>query len=283
MRSRFSKIDLAELLLGSFARLPTSHAGNSAENHRSWKEKLDEQGLKLIEAKAKLGRIRLPATMDSSEWKRWIEEQKDVFSSYPDLDAKRKVKLDSEFVRLYHRANPEIGLQKHELQFLFEKFELPVALADELELAQRFALVLEANQNKIIEAYLSVARGIIQLRQMFSGALRKQLGTKAPNREELLSAVSQDLQWVADMLRGSTRKPPGKLNVELAGLADAILEHQKEPLTQVELYEALKAARAELPEDPEAFRLWLHRARKQGLVKKFRSRQTKVKGPQRAR
>jgi len=38
------------------------------------------------------------------------------------------------------------------------------------------------------------------------------------------------------------------------------------PVPQVELYAALQAARAELPRDPEAFRLWLHRARKQGLV-----------------
>ena len=178
--------------------------------------------------------------------------------------------------RKARRAKPEIALQEHQLQFLFEKLELPVALADELELAQRFALALEADQSKRIVAYLTVARVIIHLRQMFSGALEKQLGTKAPNREKLLAAVAQNLQWVADMLRGSIRKPPGKLNVELAGLADKILEHQTKPLTQVELYEALKAAGAELPEDPEAFRLWLHRARKQGLVKKFRSSRTKA-------
>ena len=178
--------------------------------------------------------------------------------------------------RKARRAKPEIALQEHQLQFLFEKFELPMALADELELAQRFALALEADQSKRIVAYLTVARVIIHLRQMFSGALEKQLGTKAPNREKLLAAVAQNLQWVADMLRGSIRKPPGKLNVELAGLADKILEHQTKPLTQVELYEALKAAGAELPEDPEAFRLWLHRARKQGLVKKFRSSRTKA-------
>ena len=246
------------------------------EMKHSWEEKLDERGRKVAEASAKLHRIALPATMDPTEWERWIKEQKEVFSSYPDLDAKRKVKLDSEFVRLYRRAKPEIALQEHQLQFLFEKLELPVALADELELAQRFALALEADQSKRIVAYLTVARVIIHLRQMFSGALEKQLGTKAPNREKLLAAVAQNLQWVADMLRGSIRKPPGKLNVELAGLADKILEHQTKRLTQVELYEALKAAGAEVPEDPEAFRLWLHRARKQGLVKKFRSSRTKA-------
>ena len=61
-------------------------------------------------------------------------------------------------------------------------------------------------------------------------------------------------------------KPPGRLNVELASLTNAILAYQKKPLTQVELYAALQAAGAELPRDPEAFRLWLHRARKQDLV-----------------
>lgn len=74
------------------------------------------------------------------------------------------------------------------------------------------------------------------------------------------------------MLPGNVTKPPGRFNVELASLADAILEHQNEPLTQVELYEAVKEAGAELPDDPEAFRLWLHRARKQGAVKKVRSK-----------
>jgi hypothetical protein len=47
-------------------------------------------------------------------------------------------------------------------------------------------------------------------------------------------------------------------------------------LTRVELYAALQAARAELPRDPEAFRLWLHRARKQGLVTKFRASRSKA-------
>jgi hypothetical protein len=35
---------------------------------------------------------------------------------------------------------------------------------------------------------------------------------------------------------------PGRLNVELASLANAILAYQKKPLTQVELYAALQAS-----------------------------------------
>ncbi|HTA25962.1 MAG TPA: hypothetical protein VK763_20695 [Terriglobales bacterium] len=89
-------------------------------------------------------------------------------------------------------------------------------------------------------------------------------------------AVAQNLEWAAGMLRGNFEEAPGRVNVELAGLADAIMERQTQPLTQVELYDTLKAAGAEVPEDPEAFRLWLHRARKQGLVKNFHYRRTKA-------
>ncbi len=250
---------------------------------RSWREKLDERGLKSIELWAKLHRITPPATINMSEWERWIEQQRDVLSSCPDLEEKRKVKLDPGFVRGYHRANTKLSLGERELRFMFENVGLPLSLADEMELAQVFYLALEPDQNKRMEAYVTVARAIVLLRGMFSGGLKKQLGTKIPNRAQLFSAIAQNLEWIAARMRGEGKEPPGRVNVELAKMADAILGHQKEPLTQVELYEAMKAAGAKLPEDPEAFRLWLHRARKQGLVKKFRSTRTKAQGSPRER
>jgi hypothetical protein len=181
-------------------------------------------------------------------------------------------RLDPKFIALYLRAHPEIELNERELRHLFENEELYSLRAEELEMAQRIALALEADQNMRIEAYETLASAIVWLPQMFSGGLKKQLGTKVPTRYEFLGAIAQDLAWAAEMLRGNISASPGRFNVERADLVNAILEHQKEPLTQTELYEALKAAGAELPEDPEAFRLWLHRARKQGLVKNFLSR-----------
>jgi hypothetical protein len=67
---------------------------------------------------------------------------------------------------------------------------------------------------------------------------------------------------VAYPLRGGTGLETGKsipfgfagrLTVELASLANVLLAYQKKPLTQVELYAALKAARAELPATPKHF------------------------------
>jgi hypothetical protein len=240
----------------------------------SWREKLDEKGLKIVELSASLGRIRPPANTSLEEIKRWTREQNVVLGAYPELEQNRKVKLDPKFIPLFLRAHPDVELNEQEMQHLFEKEEMPLLRAEELELTARITLELEADQTKRIEAYEAVASLIVLLRQLFSGGLKRQLGTTTPSRFKLLWALGQNLKWVAEILRGNFIEPPGRVNVELANLADAILEHQKEPMTQVELYEALKAAGAELPHDPEAFRLWLHRARKQALVKNFRSRQT---------
>jgi hypothetical protein len=238
----------------------------------SWREKLDQKGLKLIEVSVGLRRVEPLSSLDLSEISRWLREQKAVWSAYPELEQRRKARLDPKFIALYLRAHPEIELNEQQFQQLFEREEFPVLRAEELEMAQCIALALEADPNKRIEAYETVASAIVWLRQMFSGGLKKQLGTKDPSGDEVFGAVAQGLDWAAEMLRGNVTPSPGRFNVERADLVNAILEHQKAPLTQIELYEALKAAGAELPEDPEAFRLWLYRAKEQGLVKNFHSK-----------
>jgi hypothetical protein len=241
-----------------------------------WKEKLEAKGLKVVELSAQLRRVRPLASTDFGEVGRWLKDQKAVLSAYPETHVKRKAELSPEFIRLYLRIHPEIELNEQEMQFLFEREEFDVPRAEELEMTQRIALALEDDPIKRMEGYEAVASLIVLLRRLFSGGLRKQLGTKKKLRRfELLWAIAQNMEWVTNMLRGNVKEPPGRVNVELANLTDAILEHQKEPLTQVELYEALKAAGAKVPENPEAFRTWLHRARKAGLVKNFRSTDAK--------
>ena len=209
----------------------------------------------------------------TSESRRWIKEQVNVFSSYPELDPKRKVNLDPEFVRLLQRTHPDLELNEEET--LFEKEEFPLLRADELEWHQRIFLALESSQNRRFKIYGALASGIVLIRMLFSGGLlKKQLGTKTPNRFQFVKAMAQNFEWAGSALRGDLKEPPGRVNVARAGLVNKLLEHQREPLTQLELYDALQAAGADLPADPEAFRLWLHRARKQGLVKNFHSSRT---------
>jgi len=239
----------------------------------SWKEKLGDKGLQFVELSAKLRRIRQPSNLGQSELRRWVEEQKSVLSAYPELHVKRKANLNPEFLRFLLQANPDIELNEEEWFEMFEHEEFDTLRADELELHQRIFQYLESDQKRRFEIYGYVASVINLLKTFFSGGLKRQLGTNKPGLFKMFTALAQNLEWFGSALRGkgNLKAPPGRVPVELAGLVDAILKHQKEPLTQVELYEAVKAAGGDVPEDPEAFRLWLHRARKDGLVKNFRS------------
>jgi len=239
----------------------------------SWEDKLDEQGRQIVDMAAKLNRIRLPATLDPLEWHRWMGDQKGVYSSHPDMGKKRKVTLEPTFVRLLLRMHPDIELSETETQKLFEREEFPLLRADELELHQRLFLALESDENRRFEVYAAAASAIVLFRHLFGGVLTRQIGTKKLSMLGIFGLFAQNLKWLAGALRGKVRKPPGGEYADLAPLIDALLEHQKEPLTQVEIYEAVKASGAVVPNDPDAFRLWLHRARKKGLVKNYRSSQ----------
>ena len=214
--------------------------------------------------------------MDQGELGRWFSEHKNVLSAYPELDSKRKVSLGPEFVRALLRAHPDFELSEAEMLVMLKNAEFPELRADEWELHQRIFVWFESSENRRFKIYGAVASGIILLKRIFSGGLKKQLGTKKRTLFKVVTAIAQNLEWLGAALRGDMKEPPGRVNVELAGLVDAILEHQKEPLTQVELYGAVKAAGGEVPEDPEAFRLWLHRARKEGLVKNFSGTRNKL-------
>ncbi len=233
---------------------------------RSWKDKLNAKGLAFIEASAKAREVKPMAHFDPDEIGRWLKEFKRVFSAHPQLDERRKVKLDPGFVQLYLRATQGIEFGEKRTQFLLENEEFPVLRAEELEWTERIMTFLEDHQSARIEVYEAIAFAIVWLPKMFSGGLKKQFGTKTPSRSEFFTAIAQNLEWATDMFRGDVSEPPGRFNVKLADLVNKILKYQKKPLTQVELYDALEAAGAELPDDPEAFRVWLYRARRDGLV-----------------
>jgi hypothetical protein len=237
----------------------------------SWKDKIEDQGLELIEMARQFSQIQLPAALDKAEMEGWMKKQKEVYSAHPTLEVKRKVKLEAQFVRLLLRMHPEIELNEQEMMVLFEHEEFGSLRADELEMHQRIFKFMESDQDRRFEVYATVASAIVLFRRLFGPLLKMQLRQLMRNPFGLFGFIAQNLEWLASGLRGKIKKPPGRENTELAALTDAILKHQKEPLTQVELYEAVKASGADLPEDPEAFRLWLHRARKDGLVKNYRS------------
>ncbi len=73
---------------------------------------------------------------------------------------------------------------------MFEREELPMLRADELELQQRIFLYLESDQNTRFKIYGTVASVIILLRTFFSGGLKRQLGTKKPGLFKMFTALA---------------------------------------------------------------------------------------------
>lgn len=78
---------------------------------------------------------------------------------------------------------------------------------------------------------------IVFFRRVCSSTVMKQFGTKKLGWFwlKMLSAMAQHANWIGDAVRGEVRPEPGRVNVELANLIDAILRFQTEPLTQLEI------------------------------------------------
>jgi hypothetical protein len=62
-----------------------------------------------------------------------------------------------------------------------------------------------ADANLRIEVYVALAEGILLLRRLFSGVMKKQFGTKVPQRKGLLAALAQNLEWIAGGLRRQSK------------------------------------------------------------------------------
>jgi hypothetical protein len=171
----------------------------------SWDQKLDPRGLQLIEILAKLGRVRQPTGLNAGELRRWLEDEKSVLSSYPELDElseKRKVNLDPRFIELFVKTDPDCELSEKEMQEMFEEEEWPLLRAEQLEIHQRIALMFEADQALRFQAYSAIALAIVFLRKIFSSSLKKQFGTKKVSWFKMASAIAQHLRWFGDIFRG---------------------------------------------------------------------------------
>ncbi len=255
-----------------------SVSSGSNEMKHSWKDKLDDQGLELIQMARQFSRMRFPATLDKAELDGWVKEQNEVYSAHPNLEVKRKVKLEPDFLALLTHMHSDLELNEQVMTTVFQREEFGSLRADELEMHQRIYRFMESDLHRRFEVYAAAASAIVLFRHVFGRFLKLQVGQKKLTPFSLLGFIAQHLEWLGGVLRGKIRKPPRRGNAELGALIEAILKHQKEPLSQLELYEAVKASGAEVPIDPEAFRLWLHRARKDGLVKNYRSTHQKDNG-----
>ncbi len=102
----------------------------------------------------------------------------------------------------------------------------------------------------------------------FIGELKiMEFGSKPLDDSKCLLLAAQCFSVLAEICRGRVPQLKGKANVERAELTNLIFEHERRLLSWKEILDALQYARVNVPEDPEALRLWVWRAERERLVR----------------
>ena len=246
--------------------LVTSRRGR---NVTTWREKIDPQCVEYLEAyraatKSYFGPERY--IHDLTEWLRKWEDDVKPFPDPPIPDQPPFViTLEREFVSVLQRLNiSQDVLHEGENTLPFPGY------AKILEVAQSVALILE---NPQIRAYLYFVIGFAYI--FFESLIRdlrvQQFGTQPLDLTKVRSLIAMILDFLANLVRGRWEPLKGRHDLELVFIVSLIEQHQKQPLTARELRDAITHAGIAVP-DLESWRMWIHRARKSGLIPKNKGR-----------
>jgi hypothetical protein len=210
---------------------------------RSWRDKLEPDGVELLDDYRKLDDI---STLD--EFNEWVEavamprEQEGLANLFPNRVLVTMLLLE------LGKMLPETWQKLNEVEIDFLK-------------------------HSELGAFRATVRRLIELLQ------RMEFGNEPLDGEKRRILAARFFGLCEQICRGQLVPPKGSQNLERADLVNFIREHERERLTWAELLEALQDAGANVPEDPEALRLWVWRAEGAGLVRP--RRKAKKKGAER--
>ena len=204
---------------------------------RSWRDKLDPDGVKLLDDYRKLDAI-----WRRDEFDQWVQAvalpREEV--GLPNLCPNRL--LLTKFMRELGEMLPEIWQALVEMKMDLPDPDSPNPLAEVWTFRWRVRRLIEI------------------LRRM-------EFGNAPLDGEKRKLLAARFFGLCEQICRGWLVPPRGTQNLERADLVNFIRAHQRERLTWEELLEALRAAGAAVPEDPERLRVWVWRAEKKGLVR----------------
>ncbi len=198
---------------------------------RSWRDKLDPEGVELLDDYRQLDRITALEEFDL-----WVEAvaRPREHEGLPNLFPNR-VLLTMRMLELGEML-PEIWRKLEELEF-------------------------DAFKHREAWAFRRRVRRLIELLR------RMEFGTEPLDGEKRRAIAARFFGLCEQLCRGQLVPPKGTQNLERADLVNFIWEHERERLSWEELLEALRSTGADVPEDPEALRLWVWRAERGGLVR----------------
>lgn len=246
--------------------LVTSRMGR---NVTTWREKIDPQCVEYLEAYRAATKLYSAPERDIGDMTEWLRQWQDSLEPFPNPPMPDQppsvIILERQFISVLQRLNiSQDVLHEGENTLPFPGY------AKILEVAQSVALILE---NPQIRAYLYFVIGLAYI--FFESLIRnlrvQQFGTQPLDLTKVRSLIAMILDFLANLVRGRWEPLKGRHDLELVFIVSLIEQHKKQQLTARELRDAITHAGIAVP-DLESWRMWIHRARKSGLIPKNKAR-----------
>jgi hypothetical protein len=228
---------------------------------KPWQEKVDEFCRKYLdvhrEARRLMSQVKTPDDLFS--YVHSPNPAGEVFEQHSELREMKTITLVPEFVQMVEgvpwlRELAQAG-----------EHEYPARMADILDMMQTLALFQSLAPEVKLNAYFMLALLIVMVKDFLGTMRHMQYGTEPLDDAKIATLAAQFFEMLAQLCRGRIPQAKGRYNLELVGLVKMIEEHQNEKLSSDDLREALKAAGVTVPRG-ETWRIWLWRARKDGLI-----------------
>ena len=218
-------------MAGSHKAAKVSVSPLQGKMKRSWRDKLDPEGVELLDDYRQLGGMTTLEEFD--EWVEAVGMPREL-DGLPSLVPNR-ILVTMQMLEL-QRTIPKIWQPpKDQGEDFFEKLEL------------------------------KAFRGTFT--RLFETLQKMEFGASPVEETQRQALAAQLFRLCEQLCRGEILPPKGTQNLERADLVNFIREHEKARLSWEELRDALLYAGANVAEDPEALRLWVWRAEREGLVR----------------
>jgi hypothetical protein len=242
--------------------LATSRRGRNVTTKRTWQDKIDPECLKYLEMYRQAAENAAGPHREFGDLLQWLQQYKhnlELFPTPPESGESETtvVTLDGKFVDLLRSSAGYATLKEGENR-------LPLGHAKMLEVAQPIALLLEEPKMRV-GACLGLGLLYLLAEPVVSGLRVEQFGTEPLDPTKIRALAAMMMEFLAKFVRGRWEPPKGRNNQELIAIVNVIKNHQIVRLTAQELREAVMLAGISVP-DGETWRMWLHRAKKRGLV-----------------
>jgi hypothetical protein len=239
----------------------TSRSNQKKRSTKTWREKVDEYCLKYLdvhrEARNLMSKVKVPS--DLASFVSSPNPATDTFRKHPELGETKSITLSPEFIlALQDAPNLQAIAQPGENAY-------PKRIADAFEIMDILVSLNNLPPSVKLNGYFFLSLWI-GIGKDFVGTLRRmQYGAETLDAEKTAKLAAQFFEILAQFCRGQVPEHKGRHNLELEFLVKLILEHQTEEMSAQDLREAALAAGVMVP-NGEPWRIWVWRARKNGLL-----------------